>query len=63
MILLKFLNSPGVTIDAERVQPATMHAPKPGSLGTFFIEGGIRRSDNSQNRSRSAASIRLLDSN
>ena len=27
-MLVKFMNSPGVTIDAEHIQPATMHAPK-----------------------------------
>ena len=27
-MLVKFMNSPGLTIDAERVQPTTMHAPK-----------------------------------
>lgn len=27
-MLVKFLKAPGVTIDAERVQPTTMHAPK-----------------------------------
>jgi hypothetical protein len=27
-MLVKFMNTPGVTIDAERVHPTTMHAPK-----------------------------------